>query len=64
MKISRVAGRKLAFLDLLQDFYQVQVVCNVATLQAFSGASPAAFKTFLRLCQRGDIFCEALECYI
>jgi len=59
MTSCRVAGKSLAFLDLVQDYVQMQVVCNWAKVN-FAGVSQADFKNFLKLLQRGDIICKYL----
>jgi len=53
----RLAGSKLAFFDLVQDYMRVQVVCNFSKV-AFAGVSQKDFRNFFRLLQRGDIICK------
>ncbi|TVY49833.1 Lysine--tRNA ligase, partial [Lachnellula occidentalis] len=50
----RIAGGKLIFLDIYQDGYMVQGICNQADLDAFSGISTRAFKDCWQKLQRGD----------
>lgn len=50
---SRVAGIKLAFLDITQDGQTVQGMCNFRRLQT-EHISALEFQTFLRLIRRGD----------
>lgn len=57
MQSCRLAGNKLAFFDVVQDYVQMQAVCNFAKL-SFSGVTQAQFRKCLKLIQRGDIVCE------
>lgn len=57
----RIAGGKLIFLDIYQDGYMVQGICNQADLDAFSGISKRAFKDFWHKLQRGDFICWYLK---
>ena len=57
MTSCRLAGGKLAFLDVVQDYVQVQVVLNFSKI-SFAGVSPTEFRNFLKLIQRGDIICR------
>ncbi|TVY42447.1 Lysine--tRNA ligase [Lachnellula subtilissima] len=50
----RIAGGKLIFLDIYQDGYMVQGICNQGDLDAFSGITKRAFKEFWHKLQRGD----------
>lgn len=54
----RVAGRKLVFLDILQDGHIMQIICKASTLDAFAGTSAQAFQRFYHLVRRGDIICK------
>ena len=56
---SRIAGSKLAFLDVLQDGYKVQGICNLGRLKAH-GVAADSFKEFCNLARRGDIICTHL----
>ncbi len=54
----RVAGKGLAFLDVAHDRVQIQAVCNLSKLDAFSGVGKQRFKDFYHLIRRGDIICK------
>ena len=58
LKSFRIAGKALAFLDLVQDDVQVQAVCNLSRLDAFGGVLRTKFRDFHSCIQRGDIICE------
>lgn len=59
----RVAGKALAFLDIVQEGVKVQIVCNLSRLDAFSGLASKQFDNFLHVVQRGDIICETTHKY-
>ncbi|KAL9128232.1 MAG: hypothetical protein Q9217_003048 [Psora testacea] len=50
----RIAGSKLAFIDIFQDGATVQCMCNFSNLEN-SGLQPSEFKTFLNGLHRGDV---------
>lgn len=56
----RVAGKSLAFFDIMQDGQKVQVVCNFNRLR--SGIESSQFRDFFKQIQRGDIVCEYSAC--
>jgi lysyl-tRNA synthetase class II len=53
----RLSSNKLAFIDIVQDYMQVQVVCNFSSV-IFTGISQKDFKSSVKLIQRGDIICK------
>jgi lysyl-tRNA synthetase class II len=55
----RIGGSKLAFIDIVQDGYKVQGLCNLAKLEAL-GVADREFREFLHIARRGDIICEFL----
>ena len=54
----RIAGKSLVFMDIEQDGFTLQVVCQAARMDSFVGISPAEFQKFYHLVRRGDIICE------
>lgn len=58
LKGFRVAGTKLAFLDLVQDGVSAQVVVELNSLIDITGGDNNALKSFTHLIRRGDILCK------
>lgn len=56
---SRIAGSKLAFVDLFEDSrinsHRVQFICNYNNI-AEADVGPATFKDFLGTLHRGDVY--------
>lgn len=57
----RIAGKALIFLDVVQDGHQLQGVCALDKIGAFTGISSEDFRHFYHLVRRGDIICESYE---
>ncbi|KAL4806891.1 hypothetical protein BDV18DRAFT_138406 [Aspergillus unguis] len=53
VRVSRLAGNKLIFFDIIQDGHKVQIMCNLKRLE---GVDREAFKKFYRVLRRGDAF--------
>lgn len=51
----RISGKKLVFLDLVQDDRVLQVICSFDSVAASGDLAP--FRTFSHLVRRGDIVC-------
>ena len=51
----RISGKKLVFLDLVQDDQVLQVICSFGSVAASGDLTP--FRTFSHLVRRGDIVC-------
>jgi lysyl-tRNA synthetase class 2 len=58
---SRIAGTKLAFLDVVQDGNRVQGLVNLRRLQTEDDVQAEQFKEFYHLARRGDIVGMLLE---
>jgi len=56
---SRIAGSRLVFLDVVQDGFKVQGLCNSGRLET-SGTSPEQFRDFWHVVRRGDIICKVM----
>ncbi len=59
----RNASAKLAFLDVMDDGFVLQVVCNMKMIQESEKLVdiPSSFKDIHRLIKRGDIICKSLR---
>ena len=57
---SRIAGSKLAFMDVVQDGCKVQVMCDFERLVP-TGIQAHDFKDFCQLARRGDIICKLMH---
>lgn len=53
----RTAGSGLIFLDIFQDGYMVQGICNQDKIDAFGWITKKLFKDFCHKLQRGDFIC-------
>jgi hypothetical protein len=51
----RVAGKGLAFLDIVQDGHLVQIVLNFTKLGPVCDVSAQQFRKFPQMIRRGDI---------
>jgi hypothetical protein len=54
----RLSGKKLVFLDIVQDGQVLQAICSLGN---FTSPDIAPFRTFSHLVRRGDIVCKC-EC--
>lgn len=52
----RLSGKKLVFLDIVQDGQILQAICSLASFALSSDTAP--FRTFSHLVRRGDIVCK------
>ena len=53
----RISGKKLVFLDLVQDGQVLQAICSFGSVAASRDLAP--FRTFSHLVRRGDIVCKS-----
>jgi lysyl-tRNA synthetase, class II len=63
LKGFRIAGKKLSFLDVMQEGKQVQVVCDASKLETFSGVGKNQYLALQHSIQRGDIICKTAMCF-
>lgn len=61
LKGFRVAGPKLAFLDLVQDGLSTQIVVELNSLISITDVDYNAMKEFTHLIRRGDILCKNIR---
>jgi lysyl-tRNA synthetase, class II len=52
----RTAGKKLVFLDLVQDGQVLQAICNLGNIESLSSET-VPFRTFSHIVRRGDTVC-------
>lgn len=50
----RRAGARLVFLDIVQDGYRVQLLCNIKNLKQYKDTDGSEFRNCLQRIRRGD----------